>query len=150
MSYLWVKHIFCGFSMVLNTKIRMLREQQNWTQEEMAERMQMSKNGYAKLERGESKLHLEKLEQIAQIFNIDILELINTGNDGFIFIGENSNNTNYAGSMISSGSDNEILKRELTHQKELNMQKEALLEQQKSEIASLKKLLALYEQNSKD
>ena len=53
-------------------------KQKHWSQEEMAERMSMSLNGYAKIERGETKLHLDKLEQIAQILDIDIVELINS------------------------------------------------------------------------
>lgn len=39
--------------MSLNQKIRTLREQHLLSQEEMAEKMQMSLNGYAKIERGE-------------------------------------------------------------------------------------------------
>lgn len=40
--------------------------------------MGISPNSYGKLERGETKLTLEKLEQIANIFDMDIVELINT------------------------------------------------------------------------
>ena len=60
--------------MNVNEKIRMLRELNHWSQEEMAERLGMPHNGYAKIERGETKLYLEKLNQIAQIFNIDLSE----------------------------------------------------------------------------
>ena len=56
--------------MSLNQKIRTLREQHLLSQEEMAEKMQMSLNGYAKIERGETKLRLDKLEKIAQIFSM--------------------------------------------------------------------------------
>lgn len=62
--------------MSVNEKIRTIRETRNWSQEDMAQKMNMSKNGYAKIERGETKLNLHKLEQIANIFNIDVLELI--------------------------------------------------------------------------
>ncbi len=62
--------------MNVNEKIRMLRELNHWSQEEMAERLGMSHNGYAKIERGETKLYLEKLNQIAQVFNIDLSELV--------------------------------------------------------------------------
>ena len=59
-------------TMKLNEKLRQLRETNHWSQEEMAERMSMSPSGYAKIERGETKLNIEKLQTIAQIFNIDI------------------------------------------------------------------------------
>ena len=62
--------------MNVHEKIRKLRETKHWSQEEKAEKMSMSLNGYAKIERGETKLHLDKLEQIAQILDIDIVELI--------------------------------------------------------------------------
>ena len=32
----------------------------------------MSTTGYAKIERGQSNINIEKLKQIAQIFNIDM------------------------------------------------------------------------------
>ncbi len=54
--------------MALHDNIRQLRELNNWSQEEMAEQINMSKNGYAKIERGESKANIEKLEQIANVF----------------------------------------------------------------------------------
>lgn len=68
--------------MSVNEKIRAIREVNQWSQEEMANKMNMSTNGYAKIERGETKLSLHKLEQIANIFNIDVLELMNTGEIG--------------------------------------------------------------------
>lgn len=51
--------------MTYQTTIKKLREEHNWTQEEFAERIGMSKNGYAKIERGESSPNIERLEKIA-------------------------------------------------------------------------------------
>lgn len=48
--------------MNLNQKIRTIREQNALSQEDMATKMNMSVNGYAKIERGETKLRLDKLE----------------------------------------------------------------------------------------
>ncbi|MDO9795013.1 helix-turn-helix transcriptional regulator, partial [Glaesserella parasuis] len=62
--------------MNVHEKIRKLRETKLWSQEQMAEKMNMSLNGYARIERGETKLHLDKLEQIAQILDVDIVNLI--------------------------------------------------------------------------
>lgn len=44
-----------------------------------SKKMDMSLNGYAKIERGETKLYLDKLEQVAQILDIDVVELIQSG-----------------------------------------------------------------------
>lgn len=79
-------------------RIKFLREERHLSQEQVAEKMGISPNSYGKLERGETKLTLEKLEQIANIFDMDIVELINseekisyqvmhygTGNNAFNF-----------------------------------------------------------------
>ena len=62
--------------MEVHDKIRVMREINQWSQEEMAEKLSMSPNGYAKIERGQSSINLDKLQQIANVFNIDMGELI--------------------------------------------------------------------------
>lgn len=57
-------------------KIRLIRELNKWSQEEMAEKLAMSPSGYAKIERGETILSVPRLEQIAKIFQLNIWELI--------------------------------------------------------------------------
>ncbi|WP_232462171.1 helix-turn-helix domain-containing protein [Neisseria chenwenguii] len=47
--------------MAVNDKIRALRELNNWSQEDMAERMNISKSSYSRLERDESKLEFVKI-----------------------------------------------------------------------------------------
>ena len=91
--------------MNVNEKIRIMREVRNWTQEEMAEKLGMSHNGYAKIERGETKLYLEKLNQIAQIFNINLSDLVSDNDKTvFFFLNETHDQTsaNYYGSDASS------------------------------------------------
>ena len=58
--------------MEVHDKIRVMREINQWSQEEMAEKLSMSPNGYAKIERGQSSINLDKLQQIANVFNIDM------------------------------------------------------------------------------
>lgn len=125
--------------MNLNQKIRSIRENHLWSQEEMAEKMNMSLNGYAKIERGETKLHLDKLEQIAQIFDMDIVELI-SGNDKNIFlINDNSQlSSNYYGNT-EMNEENEKLKLIIAHKNELLVQKE-------NEIDALKEVITLLKQ----
>ncbi|TPH11078.1 helix-turn-helix domain-containing protein [Haemophilus haemolyticus] len=122
--------------MSVNEKIRAIREVNQWSQEEMANKMNMSTNGYAKIERGETKLSLHKLEQIANIFNIDILELMNTGGKGIVFLmNENSDNSsNYY-------SDN--LATELEKFKMIVSHKDEIIQQKNDEICALKEIIAL-------
>lgn len=125
--------------MNLNQKIRTIREQNALSQEDMATKMNMSVNGYAKIERGETKLRLDKLEQIAQIFNLDIVELLSSDQQNVFLISEHSNlSSNYYGN--SSGNDFVIEKLNL-----IISHKDELLQKQSDEIASLKKIIALLE-----
>ena len=128
--------------MNVNEKIRTIREMRNWSQEDMAEKMNMSKNGYAKIERGETKLNLHKLEQIANIFNIDVLELIKNDDKNVMFF-MNDHNTNYYGSNESLTSEIAQLKLTISHKDELLKQRELVIEQKDSEISALKEIISL-------
>jgi transcriptional regulator with XRE-family HTH domain len=61
--------------------IRKIREFRNYTQEYLALKLNISQNAYSKIELGYTKITLERLFQIAQILDIDLLELIKA-NDG--------------------------------------------------------------------
>ncbi len=56
--------------MPIHTNLQKLRSKLDLSQEEMAHELGMSKNGYGKLERGESKITVEHLQNIANVFNI--------------------------------------------------------------------------------
>ena len=132
--------------MALNDKIRELRKAQNWSQEEMAEKMEMSKNGYARIERGECKLDWDKLQKIAAIFKIDIVQLIEAENKGFVIqqtIGfhNDDNNHHYGNNIDSLVIEIEKLKLTVAYQKEL-------LEQKNNEIQTLNTLVAVLKEAS--
>ena len=113
--------------MNVNEKIRMLRELNQWSQEEMAERLGMSHNGYAKIERGETKLYLEKLNQIAQVFNIDLSELVaNHDKSVFFFLQGTCNQAANYYSNSDTAAEIEKLKLIIGHKQEII----ALLKQQ--------------------
>ena len=128
--------------MSVNEKIRTIRETRNWSQEDMAYKMNMSKNGYAKIERGETKLNLHKLEQIANIFNIDVLELIKNDDKNVLFF-MNDHNTNYYGSNENLTSEIDRLKLTISHKDELLKQRDLVIEQKDSEISALKEIISL-------
>lgn len=68
--------------MKVHEKIKLLRENNHWTQDEMAQKLSMTTKGYAKIERGETISNLPKIEQIAEVFNMDICELLSYGEEG--------------------------------------------------------------------
>lgn len=127
--------------MSVHEKIRMMREIHHWSQEEMAGKMNMSLSGYAKIERGATKLHIDKLKQIAQIFNIDLVELINS-DKGFVFYMEGNNDCN----RINYYGGNEVYQAEIEKLKLVISHKDELLAQKQKEIESLQKIIALLEQ----
>lgn len=116
--------------MEIHDKIRVMREINQWSQEDMAEKLDMSPTGYAKIEHGKTNLTLDKLKQIAQIFNIDVVELITKNDRSFFFsICDNTNNTTYIGVDQVLAMENEKLK--------------LLLEAKENEILALKEVITL-------
>ena len=114
-------------------KINIMREMNQWTQEEVAEKLGMSTTGYAKIERGQTNVSVEKLKQIAQVFNLNVAQLLDD-DERFVIcsIGDNhSNYNNYFGTNEKLSLENEKLKQ--------------LLSAKESEIEALKKVIALLE-----
>ena len=128
--------------MSVNEKIRKIREAKDWSQEQMAEKLDMSLNGYAKIERGESKIYLDKLEQIAQVFDIDVIELMQSDGRNICFQIESP-----LGSVYQGGGETQLLieierlKLALSHANDKEGLLNKLLEQKDSEIQALKDLL---------
>lgn len=70
--------------MKVHEKIKFMRESKGWTQEEMADKLELSVNGYANIERGETDVQISRLEKIAEIFGIELLELFSFGEQMFV------------------------------------------------------------------
>ena len=132
--------------MSVNEKVRLFRELNQWSQEEMAERMNMSVAGYAKIERGETNISLHKLKQIASVLQIDLLDLVSTHDSGVILVGgENNQNhfrNNYYGNQAAE-LEVEKLKLELKH-------KDELLKQRENELETLRDIVNLLKKQIKD
>ena len=66
----------------------------------MADKLGMSVTGYAKIERGEVRSNLPRLEQISEVFDMDICELLSYGETEKVYFNNsvtestNSNNSN--------------------------------------------------------
>ena len=130
--------------MSVNEKIRKIREAKDWSQEQMAEKLNMSLNGYAKIERGESKIYLDKLEQIAQVFDVDVVELMQSDGKNICFQIESP-----LGSVYQGGGETQMLieierlKLELSHAREKEGLLDKLLTQKDDEILTLKNTLKM-------
>lgn len=121
--------------MIAYNTIRELREERQWSQEQMAELLQMSKNGYAKIERGESKPSLERLEQIARVFDVSILDLLQTIDKQVVLQTQNQQ-ANYYQHYIN----NESLQSEIEKLKLIIAHKDEIIQQKEEYIQVLKKM----------
>jgi len=83
--------------MKIHEKLKAVRLFKGLSQEEMAEKLGYSINGYTKIERGEVDLNFTKLEKIAEVMGIDLQKLLglNEGNI-FNFLENCNNHTNMA------------------------------------------------------
>jgi transcriptional regulator with XRE-family HTH domain len=61
--------------MLINEKIRLLRQQKGLSQAKMARQLKISITGYGNIERGHTNVSLTKLKQIASILDENIMEL---------------------------------------------------------------------------
>ena len=107
--------------------IRSLREERDWSQKDMAEKLEMSVNGYAKIERGETSISMVRLEQIATIFNVDIHDLLPTNDSNSVCLvirGDNNQGSNFYNAEQELLLEIEKLKVTLQHKEELLSQKE--------------------------
>lgn len=62
--------------MPIHEKIRLIRQARGWTQEDVAEKLELSLNAYGEIERGNSDIRLSRLDQILDLFGVDLLELL--------------------------------------------------------------------------
>ena len=81
--------------MEVHEKIKFLRLTKDWSQEDVAVKLDMSPNGYGSIERGETDVNLSRLKQIAQLFGMELSNLFDDGQNVFNFNG----NTQHGGLM---------------------------------------------------
>lgn len=62
--------------MNVGNKIKLIRESRNLTQEYVADAVGMSQANYSKIESNQSKLSFNKLEQIAEVLEVDVIKLL--------------------------------------------------------------------------
>jgi len=121
--------------------IALMRRVKGWTQEEMAEQLAMSINGYSKIERGETHLSDDKREKLAHIFGVEPQDFFNF--DGKVIL----NLVNF-----NDQSNNKVLTQNSIANCQYELEKANLIiEQKDKEILFLKETLlqqkSIIEQN---
>lgn len=129
--------------MFVHEKIKLARIAKGWTQEDLAEKLEMSINGYGDLERGNRDIKLSKLEQISDLLDIDLSSLFSSDKGFFNLSMGNSHQHNNNSCTIATA---EIETVELRHQ----LEKQQLLNEEKDkEIVLLKRIIELLEYENK-
>ena len=75
----------------VGNKIKKLRELKNFTQEYMATSLNLSPNGYGKIERDEVDVTLSRLEEVAKVLDVDIFQILNFDEKHFFNLNNNKN-----------------------------------------------------------
>lgn len=139
-------------------QIRTVRECKNLSQEDMAERMDMTVSGYGKLERGETKMYVETLVKIAQALDTDLKDLLAVEGKAPIYVQDSDisqspilSNYNYYSSYYYVGSDEkaEHLISQLKHLNDLLLEKQLLIQQQAEQLKMAQEMIELLKNQSK-
>jgi len=89
--------------MELHEKIRFFRHAKGLTQEQMAEKLDITPVAYSNIERGKSGILMERLEEIAKAIGVNSLELQSLGEKNVIVLyGDNSNSPNSFNSFLQN------------------------------------------------
>ena len=118
---------------MIGNKIKNIRELKNFTQEYMADKLEISQAAYSKLEKGDFKISQDKLNKIAEILDVNLEDIKDFDNkrilNSYNSIKGNNSNITYSNQDI-------ILIRKLYEDK-INLL-EKLFQKQEEEIKNLK------------
>ncbi|MDB5025033.1 MAG: helix-turn-helix transcriptional regulator [Mucilaginibacter sp.] len=65
----------------IGKSIRILRHQHGWSQEDIATRLGISIPAFSKIETGVTDVNLSRLEQIANIYEVSVVQLLTVDNE---------------------------------------------------------------------
>ncbi|TAF99140.1 MAG: XRE family transcriptional regulator [Cytophagia bacterium] len=105
----------------IGKNIRKVRELRCLTQEELADKLGLSQNAYSKLERDETEMTLNKLLKIAELLNVNFLDLIGFDENKLFFNQSSHDNSN--GVILNQINESSFLK-EQYESRIVDMQKE--------------------------
>lgn len=97
--------------MTVGTKIRILRNMQGFSQENMAEMLGITIQAFSKIERDITDVNHSRLAQIAEVLKIELADLLKFGENG-IFINQNNRDFTNTGNVYNQ--DNQDIQTELT------------------------------------
>jgi transcriptional regulator with XRE-family HTH domain len=79
----------------IGDNIRRFRELKGYSQDYMAEKMEITQSAYGKIEKENVKITVERLQKISEILEIDLGNLINSKNQNIFNLYNNQNANGY-------------------------------------------------------
>ena len=122
---------------MIGYKIKNIRELKNFTQEYMAEKLDISQAAYSKMEKGDTKISQDKLNKIAEILEVNPDDITDFDNKKVLNSFNNVKGSNNG--IITYNEKDMILIRQLYEDKVALLEK--LLQKSEEEIKHLKALL---------
>ncbi len=118
--------------------IKFIRQFKKMSQEQMAEKLDMTLNGYAKIEQGKVDINLSRLKQISDIFGVKLEKMVGLNDKNVFNFIENYHNFNYC--YNDSNQHNTIDQTTCQHELE---KANLIIEQKDKEISYLKEIIEL-------
>lgn len=122
---------------MIGYKIKNIRELKNFTQEYMAEKLDISQAAYSKMEKGDTKISQDKLNKIAEILEVNPDDITDFDNKKVLNSFNNVKGSNNG--IITYNEKDMILIRQLYEDKVALLEK--LLQKSEEEVKHLKALL---------
>ena len=72
----------------IRERIKIIRIEKGYSQDYMADMLNISQNAYHKLEKGHTRIHLEKFIDIAEILEVKFSELLKGSDYVYVFSGQ--------------------------------------------------------------
>jgi len=97
--------------MNIGYNIKKIRELRNYSQEYVAQKLEISQPTYAKIENGTIIPKIDRLQRIAEILDIDMSFLLNTTNVFNIVFNATANQSGYINNQSNNVIDIEMLRK---------------------------------------
>lgn len=133
---------------LVGKKIKSFRALNEWTQQEVADKLTLSLRAYQDIENDITDVSVTMLEKIANTLNTNILELLGIGEGRFYFMYKGKQNPIVENGDVTINNISEP-SQELAHALEKSQQENAFLKEKNAflerEIENLKRIMALME-----
>jgi len=128
--------------MELPEKLKTIRKLRNLTQETVADKLGISTQSYAKIERGETDVNLSRLQQIAQLMGIELSQLFCLDDKNVFNFTASSHFTQFQ-NVNSLSTEQTEYKPELENAHLMVEQQQKEIDYLKQQVSDLREIIAL-------